>query len=100
MFSMKRTEMVALVQLSRQMGEHKRLTQKMVGELSEQTRNNLIDFGNTLWNQRLVNNADLKTTFPGPPDSSLDDFEMVYPNLLSRENASTLMLLDSSATSS
>ena len=37
-------------------------------------------------------------TFHGPPDSSLDDFEMVYPNLLSRENASTLMLLDSSAT--
>ena len=37
-------------------------------------------------------------TVHGPPDSSLDDFEMVYPNLLSRENASTLMLLDSSAT--
>ncbi len=87
MFSMKRTEMVALVQLSRQMGEHKRLTQKMVGELSEQTRNNLIEFGNALWNQRLVNNADLKSAFPNLSPSELEVCRLVLEGLSQKEIA-------------
>ena len=87
MFGMKRTEMVALVQLSRQMGEHKRLTQKMVGELSEQTRNNLIEFGNALWNQRLVNNADLKSAFPNLSPSELEVCRLVLEGLSQKEIA-------------
>lgn len=87
MFGMKRTEMVALVQLCRQMGEHKRLTQKMVGELSEQTRNNLIDFGNTLRNHRLLNNADLKTTFPDLSPSELEVCRLVLKGMSQKEIA-------------
>lgn len=87
MFSMKRTEMVALVQLSRQMDPNKRLTQKMVGELSEQTRNNLIEFGNALWNQRLVNNADLKSAFPNLSPSELEVCRLVLEGLSQKEIA-------------
>ena len=87
MFSMRRAEMVALVQLCRQMGEHKRLTQKMVGELSEQTRNNLIDFGNTLRNHRLLNNADLKTTFPDLSPSELEVCRLVLKGMSQKEIA-------------
>lgn len=87
MFSMKRSEMVALVQLSRQMDPKKRLTQKMVGELSEQTRNNLIDIGNTLWNQKLVNNADLKSTFPNLTSSELEVCRLVLKGMSQKEIA-------------
>lgn len=81
MFSMRRAEMVALVQLSRQMDADKRLTQKMVGELSEQTRNNLIDISNILWNQKVVNNADLKTAFPNLSPSELEVCRLVLEGL-------------------
>lgn len=87
MFSMKRSEMVALVQLSRQMDPKKRLTQKMVGELSEQTRNNLIDFGNILWNQKLVNNADLKSAFPTLSPSELEVCRLVLKGMSQKEIA-------------
>ncbi|MCI6551522.1 MAG: helix-turn-helix transcriptional regulator [Prevotella sp.] len=87
MFSMRRAEMVALVQLSRQMDADKRLTQKMVGELSEQTRNNLIDISNMLQNQRLVNKVDLKTAFPSLSPSELDVCRLVLKGMSQKEIA-------------
>ena len=87
MFHMSKAEALSLIQLSRQAGRVDGIDDKMLENLSERTRHNLIALGEHLQNEHRDKIVDLSTIFPQLSPSELDVARLILKNMTLKEIA-------------
>lgn len=87
MFHMGKAEALSLIQLSREAGRVDGIDDKVLGNLSERTRHNLIALGEHLQNERRDKIVDLSTIFPQLSPTELDVARLILKNMTLKEIA-------------
>jgi DNA-binding NarL/FixJ family response regulator len=87
MFHMGKAEALSLIQLSREAGRVDGIDDKVLGNLSERTRHNLIALGEHLQNERRDKIVDLSTIFPHLSPSELEVARLILKNMTLKEIA-------------
>ena len=87
MFHMGKAEALTLIQLSREAGRVDGIDDKVLGNLSERTRHNLIALGEHLQNERRDKIVDLSTIFPQLSPTELDVARLILKNMTLKEIA-------------
>jgi len=87
MFHMSKAEAITLIQLSREAGRVDGIDDKVLGNLSERTRHNLIALGEHLQNERRDKIVDLSTIFPQLSPSELEVARLILKNMTLKEIA-------------
>ena len=87
MFHMSKAEAITLIRLSREAGRVDGIDDKVLENLSERTRNNLIALGAYLQNERRDKMVDLSTIFPQLSPSELEVARLILKNMPLKEIA-------------
>ena len=87
MFHMSKAEALSLIQLSREAGRVDGIDDKVLENLSERTRHNLIALGEHLQNERRDKIVDLSTIFPQLSPTELDVARLILKNMTLKEIA-------------
>ena len=86
-FHMSKAEALSLIQLSREAGRVDGIDDKVLGNLSERTRHNLIALGEHLQNERRDKMVDLSTIFPQLSPTELEVARLILKNMTLKEIA-------------